>query len=102
MGERKDIYFTVTGIFRFEDTEFMKAGLPVTLEKEPDNKFDHEAIKVMMPGIGQIGYVANSIHTVVGKEAFSAGRLYDKIGDTAAAVILYNMGNALQCRLTED
>ena len=50
--------------------------------KEPDNEYDTEAIKVEMPGIGHIGYVANSPYTVVG-ESYSAGRLYDKIGDTA-------------------
>ena len=52
------------------------------LLKEPDNEYDKEAIKVEMPGIGQMGYVANSPYTVVG-ESYSAGRLYDKIGDTA-------------------
>ena len=69
--------------------------------EDPDNEYDREAIRAEVKGLGKIGYVANSPHTVLG-ESMSAGRLYDKIGDTAAAVILYNMGNALQCRLTED
>ena len=99
MIEVRNIYFTVIGMaYRgIVDTEFIKPGMKVILEKEPDNKADHEAIMVKMPGIGHIGYVANSIHTVVGDEAYSAGRLYDKIGDTANAEVAYNMGQAIQC-----
>ena len=56
----------------------LKPKMKVKLVKEPDNEYDKEAIKVEMPGIGHIGYVANSPYTVVG-ESYSAGRLYDKI-----------------------
>ena len=38
--------------------------------------------------IGTIGYVANSVKTVIG-DCFSAGRIYDRIGDEATAEILY-------------
>ena len=51
--------------------------MKIKLEKDPDNKYDKEAIKVMYDGLGKIGYVANS-STVIG-ESMSAGRLYDKI-----------------------
>ena len=92
------IYFTITGLMRLPDTEFIKPDMTVTLEKEPDNEWDKEAIKVNMAGLGHIGYVANSVRTVVG-ESYSAGRLYDKIGDTAEGKVLYNMGNAIVCVL---
>ena len=51
-----------------------------------------------MAGIGQIGWVANSVHTVIG-ETYSAGRLYDKIGDAAEGKVLYNMSSAIICEL---
>ena len=98
MVKKQDIYFTVTGLFRFDDTEFLKEGMKVRLEKEPDNDYDNEAIMVKLAGIGKIGYVANSVKTVVGDEAYSAGRLYDKFDNEAEGTILYNMGGALQCR----
>lgn len=41
-----------------------------------------------MLGITLIGYVAKSPYTVIG-ESFSAGRLYDRIGDTARGTVLY-------------
>lgn len=91
-------YITVTAMHRYCGTEFLKdeKGTQVLLEKEPDNKYDTEAIKVKLPGVGTIGYVANSVHTVC-EDCMSAGRLYDKIPDTAKATILYILPNALIC-----
>ena len=60
--------------------------MEVSLVKDPENEYDKEAIKVEMSGLGLVGFVANSPHTVKG-ESMSAGRLYDKIGDTAVAYI---------------
>ena len=95
------IYFTVTGTQHYEGQEFLKKGMKVRLEKEPDNKYDHEAIMVKMKGLGKIGYVANSVGTVIG-ESFSAGRLYDKIGDTAKAKVVMVMDKGVLCRLETE
>ena len=70
--------YTLTGTNHYHGQDFLKKGMWIRLEKEPDNRHDREAIKVLMDGIGHIGYVANSPWTVIG-ESFSAGRLYDKI-----------------------
>lgn len=72
--------------------------MKVILEKDKDNKYDSEAIRVKMPGVGEIGYVANSPRTVLG-ESMSAGRIYDKIGDTAEGKILYKMLDGVLCEL---
>ena len=55
-----------------------------------------EAIRAELPGLGKVGYVANSTHTVVGN-CCSAGRLYDKIGNTATAKVKYVLANAVVC-----
>lgn len=60
-----------------------------------------EAIKVEMPGIALIGYVANSPYTVMG-ESFSAGRLYDRIGDTAKGTVLYVFSKGVLCVLNAE
>lgn len=80
------IYFTIAGTNHHHGQDFLEPKMKVKLVKEPDNEYDKEAIKVEMPCIGHIGYVANSLYTVVG-ESYSAGRLYDKIGDTAKVTI---------------
>ena len=92
------IYFTITGTQHHFGKEFMEAAMVVRLVKEPDNEYDKEAIKVEMEGLGTIGYVANSPHTVKG-ESMSAGRLYDRIGDVAYGVIKYVLPQGILCEL---
>ena len=95
------VYFTLTGTKHYYGNDFLKPGMKLILEKEPDNEYDKEAIKVEMPGIGHIGYVANSPYTVVG-ESYSAGRLYDKIGDTAKGTVLYVLPKGVLCVLNTE
>ena len=45
-----------------------------------------------------MGYVANSPYTVLG-ESMSAGRLYDRIGDTAEGVVKYVLPQGVVCKL---
>lgn len=95
------IWFTITGTQFYNGQDFLEKGMKVRLVKEPDNKFDREAIKVMMKGLGHIGYVANSPKTVIG-ESWSAGRLYDKIGDTAKGKVFMVMDKGVLCRLEAE
>ena len=81
------IYFTLTGTNHYFGKEFLKKGTKIRLEKEPDNEYDKEAIKVIYEGLGKIGYVANSSYTVLG-DSMSAGRIYDKIGKKATAKVV--------------
>ena len=92
------IFFTIAGACHYQGCDFMEKGMKVRLEKEPDNKYDREAIKVMMKGFGHVGYVANSPYTVVG-ESWSAGRLYDRIGDTAAGKVYHVTDKGVLCCL---
>ena len=98
--ERK-IYFTITGLkFRY-GTDFLERGDIVRLVKEPDNEHDSEAIKVEIDGLGKIGYVANSVHTVLG-DSYSAGRLYDKFKDDAEGTVRYITDKGVVCELNQE
>ena len=92
----KRVFVTVSGMDFYSGNEFVQPGMeiPVTLKKEPENQYDKDAILVWIEGLGDIGQVANSWKTVVG-DCFSAGRLYDKIGDTAQGVVRYVVPNGL-------
>ena len=92
------IFFTIAGTNHHYGSDFMEKDMKVFLEKEPDNDHDREAIKVTMEGLGLVGYVANSTFTVLG-ESYSAGRLYDKIGDTASGTIWYVLDKGVLCEL---
>ena len=97
----KTIYFTITGTNHYYGDKFIEPKMKVRLVKEPDNDFDKEAIKVEMDGLGQVGYVANSPYTVQG-ESMSAGRMYDRIGDTAAGEVLYVLPKGVLCFLSDE
>ena len=81
------VYFTLTGTKHYYGNDFLKPGMKLILEKEPDNEYDKEAILVKMEGIGKLGYVANSPYTVLG-DSMSAGRLYDRIGEKAYGKVI--------------
>ena len=68
--------------------------------KEKDNEYDREAISVNLPGLGKIGYVANSPYTVLG-ESYSAGRLYDKISEEASGKVKFILDRGVICELIE-
>lgn len=70
------------------------------LKKEKDNEYDKEAISVNLPGLGKIGYIANSPYTVLG-ESYSAGRLYDKISEEASGKVKFILDKGVICELIE-
>ena len=94
------IYFTVTGTNYYYGNEYFKPEMKLQLIKEPDNKADKEAIRVELEGLGKVGYVANSSHSVLG-DSYSAGRLYDKIGDSAEGKVLYVLPQGVLCTLVQ-
>lgn len=92
------VFITLTGTKHYFGNEFLEKGMKLRLEKEPDNEYDKEAIKVTYEGLGKIGYVANSSYTVIG-ESMSAGRLYDKIGEAAYAKVVLITPLGIICKI---
>ena len=99
--DMEKIYFTITGTCFYYGKDFFEKDMKVKLVKEPDNEYDNEAIRVELEGLGLVGYVANSPNTVVG-ESCSAGRLYDKIADTAEGTVLYNVDGGVLCHIEKE
>ena len=97
----KKTYFTITGTWYHYGPNVLHKKDKVKLIKEPDNKYDSEAIRVEVKGLGKVGYVANSPHTVLG-ESISAGRLYDRIGKKARGTVVAVTDRGVVCRLTPE
>ena len=72
---KNSVLVTITGLAHYYGTKPFKVGAVIKLKKEYDNKYDDEAIR------------ANSTYTVY-SGTYSAGRLYDKIGECACAKII--------------
>ena len=94
------VYFTLTGTKHYYGNEFLKPGIKLLLEKEPDNEYDNEAIMVKMEGLGKLGYVANSPYTVLG-DSMSAGRLYDRIGKKAYGKVILVTPKGVLCKVNK-
>lgn len=92
----KKVYFTITGLKHYYGYSIFEKVMLVRLKNEPENAYDKEAIMVQLPGLGKVGYVANSTCTVLG-ESMSAGRLYDKIGRKAHGQVEFILDNGIIC-----
>lgn len=75
-----EIYITVNGLSMFHGTKPFKTGAIMKLIKDTNNSYDYEAIACEMRYFGRVGFIANSVNTVV-KGCMSSGRVYDKIED---------------------
>lgn len=96
------MYITIIAFNKFHGTKPLRLGAIVKLVKEPDNKYDTEAIACEMRHFGKIGYVANSVNSVI-KGCMSSGRVFDKIEDEYFAKIHFiTENNAIAKILTSD
>ena len=84
----ENYFVTITGMNHYLGMNPYKVNRLVKLVKEPDNTYDPEAIRVELPFIDTIGYVANSVGTAFDGTC-SAGRLYDKLEDYAYAQVMF-------------
>ena len=96
------MYITIQSFNNLHGSKPLVLDAIVKLVKEPDNKYDTEAIACEMRYFGKIGYVSNSTSTVV-IGTMSAGRLYDKITDEYFAKIRFVKDNiAIATVLSND
>ncbi len=84
----ENYFVTITGMNHYLGMAPYKVNRLLKLVKEHDNQHDPEAIRVELPFIDTIGYVANSVGTVFAG-TFSAGRIYDKFDEYAYAQVMF-------------
>ena len=93
---------TIVGFKHYFGGGMVEKGSILLCKKEPDNEKDQEAISVNLPVVGKAGYIANNTFTVL-RGTKSAGRIYDKVGETFyVKVIFRNDGVALGYVLRDD
>ena len=97
----KERYVTVVGITHYYGNGLFSVGDVLRCKKEPDNVHDEEAIQVMLPFLGTVGYVANSFYTVA-KGTMSAGRIHDTVKKRFYVRIMFITSNQIICRIEEN
>jgi len=84
----KKICVTINHLDDFESQLFLKTGDVLILKKDRNNQYDDEAIVAYTKDAYKCGYVANSVHSVA-RGTYSAGRVYDQIGDETKCCIRF-------------
>ena len=87
-NEIKCRYVTINHLDDFVATNNLRVGTKLLLKKEHDNTYDDEAIAVYTKLGNQIGYVANSVHSVC-RGTDSAGRIYDKFEEEMECTVRF-------------
>ena len=93
------IHITINHLDDYRSAFFLKPGDTLRLEKDRNNTYDDEAIKVKKDSV-TIGYVANSVHTVM-RGTCSAARVYDQIKDDALCIIRFMNQELLIAEIVE-
>lgn len=91
-----NIYITINHL----EPDYLLPAKSLTLCKEHENAVDDESIAVM-DGASHIGYVANSVATVA-RGTWSAGRLYDKMGEKGICRVLFVLEEAAIAEVEEN
>lgn len=86
-------YITLTALSNYIDIKELTVGEELILEKDKENQYDDEVIKVIGTNLIKKGYVANSVHTKC-KGTHSAGYIYNMFDDTCKCVVrfIYDKG----------
>ena len=85
---KENIYVTINHTDEYGGTVHFRVGDTLILKKDHDNCYDDEAIVVYNKHNCKCGYVANSVCSVA-RGTYSAGRIYDKIEETASCEIRF-------------
>lgn len=94
----KEKYITITGFKHYYGLTPFAIGNLVKCVKEPQNIYDSEAIKAIMPQIGKVGYVANSPETTA-NGTMSAGRIYDHVKKQFYVRVLFTTFTKVICKI---
>ena len=96
----KDYYITITGMNHYYDMKPFKIGKRLKCIKEPDNDYDEEAIRVVLKHIGTIGYVANSVYTVI-RGTSSAGAIAHHVNKSFLVEVMFITGSRVICKVVD-
>ncbi|MEG0981256.1 MAG: hypothetical protein RSE52_05780 [Erysipelotrichaceae bacterium] len=79
---------TIVGANYYLGMDVFDLNQTLYLVKDLDNKFDSDAIKVVLEAGIQVGCVANSVFSVA-RGTSSAGRIYNGVEDYQKVVVAY-------------
>jgi len=96
----KERYITITGMNHYYGMKPFRIGKRLKCIKEPDNDYDDEAIKVVLKHVGTVGYVANSVYTVI-RGTSSAGAIAHLVNKMFIVEVMFITGSRVICKVVD-
>lgn len=94
----KERFVTITGVNHYFGYAPFKIGKRFKCIKEKNNIYDEDAIRVVKKGIGKVGYIANSVYTVV-TGTQSASKIRRKMNKKFEIEVCFIAPNAIICKV---
>lgn len=91
---------TIVGIQCYEGRFPFSAGRQLIGMKEPENKFDRNAIKILDMGNTTVGYIANKPNTVL-PGAITANEVYNHLGDFCVVQVVRSTERNVTCKVLD-
>ena len=91
-------FVTVCGFSACRGIEPFNIGARFMCQKEPDNPYDDEAIRVMDDSGMTIGYLANGGSTRA-NGTLSASRVYDRVGNLFVIEVWFTTRTKIICKV---
>ncbi|MDT0125697.1 DNA-binding protein [Paenibacillus sp. RRE4] len=94
------IFAALMGMENYHGAEVLHVGDTLYLVKDPDNRLDHQAIKVVIPPIGEVGYIVNHA-AMVPHGCWTGVGFYDAFYQQTCAKVRFMMKDMVIIELIE-
>ncbi|MGV2962339.1 HIRAN domain-containing protein [Paenibacillus sp. AGC30] len=94
------LFAAMYGMDHYHGVQALHVGDTVYLVKDPDNRLDHQAIKVVIPPIGAVGYIVND-SLVVPHGCWIGTEFYDVFHQLTCAKVRFMMRDMVIMELIE-
>ncbi|WP_145332624.1 HIRAN domain-containing protein [Paenibacillus xylanexedens] len=94
------IFAALMGMENYHGAQALHVGDTLYLVKDPDNRLDHQAIKVVIPPIGEVGYIVNHA-AMVPHGCWTGEGFYDAFYQQTCAKVRFMMKDMVIIELIE-
>ncbi|MFC9709166.1 HIRAN domain-containing protein [Paenibacillus sp. NPDC056933] len=94
------LFAAMYGMEHYHGVEALNVGDTLFLVKDPDNRVDREAIKVVVPPIGTVGYIVNHPH-LTPHGCWTGSGIYDAFRQQTCAKVRFAMKDMIIVELIE-
>ena len=96
-----DTFVTVVGFKHFFEHKPFALGTILCCVKDPNNEYDKDCIRVMLPVLGTVGFLGNRFDSIAGGTV-TASRIYEQMPDKFYIRVCFTTRSKIICRIEPD